>query len=246
MKAAFKAVAAGSFTKVEILVATAVLCLLCVMLAGIVNNTSNAWRGQEGRQEGLREATAALAVIARDVRNAVVSTNAAWFYSSPTNVAFLSCLPQNAQEPGALGDICIVGYSLEWGKANPQDAGESNRMALYRYVRFSGATYATLLSGSGAITDVFAGPDGTNTVREVLARNVSRMSCAAYSTNAAGGPAPFALPDAFPPILDFSISTLNEGTAAKLSTPAQWTATNSPLVRQNEETYSLRVRPGRS
>jgi hypothetical protein len=106
-----------------------------------------------------------------------------------------------------------------------------------------------MLPGSGTVDAVFDSPDGTNTVREVLARNVAAISCTAYSiTTNTGAPVAFvsSSTNAFPAILDFSITTLNEATAAKLSTQQQWTDTNSPLIRQGAETYSLRVRPGRS
>lgn len=249
MSLGFHAAVARSFSLVEILVATAVLSILCLVLVEIVDNTSRAWRGQEAKQEGLREAAAAFNVITRDLRNAVVSTNAAWFYSSPTNVAFLASLPKNAQDSSELSDICVVGYGLEWGAANSADAHERNRMALYRYVRFSNATYSTVLTGGKTLDDVFASPDGTNTVREVLARNVPQFSWNAYSLDVSNTPIAYLPADgtnAFPRILDFTISTLNEAVAAKLTARAQWTDTNSPLIRQNRETYNLRVRPGGS
>ncbi len=249
MSPGLPAIATRSFTIIEILVATAVLSLLCLMLVGIVGNTSRAWRGQEAKQEGLREASAAFNVITRDMRNAVVSTNASWFYSSPTNVAFLASLPQNAQDSTELSDICVVGYSLEWGTADSSDPHERNRMALYRYVRFSNATYATVLTGGKTLDDVFSNPDGTTTVREILARNVPQFSWTAYSLDVSNAPIAYAGSNgtnAFPRILDFTISTLNEAVAAKLTSQAQWIDTNSPLIRQNQETYSLRVRSGGS
>jgi prepilin-type N-terminal cleavage/methylation domain-containing protein len=234
-----------AFSLIELLVALTVLCLLCALLFSIVSNATKLWRDQEGREESFREARAALNFISRDIGNALDTKNQGWFYSSSNQMAFLASLPAGAQSEGRnQSDICAIGYSLEWGKANPNDPSEKECMALYRYVRFSNPTYADNVLPAAGVKTVFDNPDGQDTVRELLARNVSRMSFVPYSTNDSGVPVPYAptTSSSMPDFVGLSISTINERTAAQLGTnQTEWRNTNSLLLKQNEQSFSLVV-----
>jgi len=236
----------GAFSLIELMVAMAVFSLLCVLLFSVVTDATRLWRAQEAQEESFREARAALNFLSRDLAGAKISTNQQWFYSSTNRFAFLTTLPSSSQLLNKdRSDICAVGYSLEWGKANPFDADEKERLSVYRYVRFSDPTHDSLiLNPSAAIETVFDLPDGTNTVRELLARNIPSFSCDFYTTDTNGVPERHIPGDITPPdIFRISISVINEGTAAQLSEKAQWLNTNTPLIRQSERTFVLRVRP---
>ncbi len=172
----------ASFTLVEMLVGMAVFSLLMLILFAMMSSATKLWRDQSSREDGFREARAAMNILSRDISGALVSPNVNWFYLSTNRLAFLTTLPDAAQVSGAdHGDICAVGYSLEWNTIPPGDAAEKNGMALYRYVRFSDPTYTTIVSGTDPIETVFDNPDGTNTVRELLARNVAQITFAPSS-----------------------------------------------------------------
>ena len=232
-----------AFSLVELLVAMAVFGLLCLLLFSIVGRATALWRDQEKKQEGFREARAALSIFSRDLQNAIVSTNSSWFHASSNRIAFLAALPATAQAAGHdRGDICVVGYSLEWGRVNPDDPGEVPSLSLYRYVRFSDPTYATILSGSNPVESVFDGVDGSQTVRDLLARNITAMSCRVYATNESGQPVAYAASGALPDIFSLSVSAIDGKTAGRLATQQQWHETNSALIRQSEQTFSLVLR----
>lgn len=232
----------ASFTLVEMLVAMAVFSLLILLLFSIMSNASWLWRQQSAKEEGFREARAALDTLSRDMSTALRSTNVAWFYSSASQLAFLTTLPDAAQGvSNDHGDICAVGYSLEWS-TNDASSTQTN-MSLYRYVRFSDPTYTTIINGADSVDDIFENPPGTSTVRELIARNVSQFSVDFYTNDASGAPVRLSNPSVLPNLLNVSITTLNDNTAKLLPTEAQWKNTNSVLIQQNAESFTLRVRP---
>lgn len=231
-----------SFTLVEMLVALAIFSVLVLLIFQIMSDATTIWRTQTAKEQNFEEARSALNTIARDVNSAVISTNAAWFYSAPNQVAFLTTLPADAQNTNIDGgDICAVGYSLEYGTNDV--SGIQTNMSLYRYLRFSNPTYSTIVNGGANVDDVFFQPDGTNTVRELIARDIAQVSFVAYNTNSAGVLAVTEFPTTLPPMLDISLVALNDKAAATLTTLAQWENTNSAVFRQNEESFTLRVRP---
>lgn len=234
----------ASFTLLEMLVATAVFSMMSVLLFSIINDATKLWRDQQSREDGFREARAALNFLSRDIQASLISTNPNWFYTTSNRVAFLTTLPSNSQGTGLdRGDICAVGYSLEWGKMNTNSVSEKSRMSLYRYVRFSDPTYSTFVRVSSPIQTLFDNPDGTNTVRELLAANVSGVAFKFYKTNSAGIPQTYTGGAGTPAIFDIVITVLNDKTAKQLNTQADWANTNSPVVRQNLQSFALRVRP---
>ncbi len=240
----------ASFTLVEMLVSVAIFSLLVLLLFGLMGGASKLWRRQTAEEESFREARSALNVLSRDMYGAVTSTNTYWFYCNGTNqLAFLTTLPNTAQgSTVALGDICAVGYSLEYSTNDA--SGYQTNMSLYRYVCFSTPTHNNyLLAPTYPIENIFVNPDGVNTVRQLIARDIPQVSFVAYTNDSTG--TPWIVPTSELPSLgllsnmaiNVGITALNDRTAVQLTTQAQWQNTNSPSILQNEELFTLRVRP---
>jgi len=233
----------ASFTLIEVLVSMAVFSLLMLLIFSIMKDSTELWRQQSSADGSFREARAALNTLSRDMSAALVSTNAAWFYSNGTNeLAFLTTLPDSAQGSSVNhGDICAVGYSLEWGTNDA--SGVQTNMSLYRYIRFSDPTYATNIVQGLPVEDIFSNPDGVCTVRELIARNISQVSFTTYTNDATG--VPWISNQGFLSnmMINVVVTALNDRTAAILTSRSQWMDTNSTIVKQNQESFVLRVRP---
>jgi prepilin-type N-terminal cleavage/methylation domain-containing protein len=227
-----------AFSLIEVLVATAILSLLSVILLGIVDSATRLWREDARREDGFREARATLNVFSRDVRNFVPTTNTDWFFADTNRFAFLSSLPKAAQREDDQSDVCVVGYSLEWGKTDPRDAAEG--YALYRYVRFSRPTFQDTLQAASQVSDVFDQVDGSSTVREVLARNVTSVAYTLFSTNSAGDLVDFVQTQTnpTPDLCELAVSTIGETHAVRLTTPDAW---RKPDVKRMAQTFRLRM-----
>jgi type II secretory pathway pseudopilin PulG len=231
-----------SFTLVEMLVGIAVFSLLVLLLFSIMNNATGLWRQQSSKEEDFREARSVLRFLSKEAYAAPITTNANWFSYSTTNLAFITALPDTAQSTNYNnGDLCAVGYSWEWG-ANDASGVQTN-MSLYRYVSFSGSTYTNVILNGGAVGNIFNNPDGNNTVRELVARNVSQFTVTCYTNDVNGTPWVCPSPVGMPNMLNVTVSTLNDRAATVLTTQAQWANTNTAFIQQNQETFTLRVRP---
>jgi len=232
----------ASFTLVELLVSIAVFSILVLLLFSIMEGSTKLWRQQSSEEAGSREARAALNTLSRDMRGAVVSTNTDWFYSNGTNqLAFLTTLPDAAQGTAVdRGDICAVGYSLEWGVNDA--SGTQTNMSLYRYVSFSDPTYANIIQGGNPVESIFINPDGTNTVRELIARDIPQVSFVSYTNDASGVSWVCSSPTTLPNMINVIVTTLNDKAVPLLTTQAQWVNTNSTIIQQNEQSFALRVR----
>ena len=180
----------ASFTLVEMLVSIAVFSLIVLLLFTLMSSATKLWRQQTGEEESYREARSALNALSHDMNGALTSTNAGWFYSNGTNqLAFLTTLPNTAQNTNvAPGDICAVGYSLEWSTNDA--SGYQTNMSLYRYISFSGSTYTNFLINANPVQNIFSSVDGVNTVRTLIARDIPQVSFASYTNNPLGVPAP--------------------------------------------------------
>jgi type II secretory pathway pseudopilin PulG len=227
---------------VEMLVGIAVFSLLVLLLFSIMNNATGLWRQQSSKEEDFREARSVLRFLSKEVYAAPITTNANWFSYSSTNLAFITALPDTAQSAAYnKGDLCAVGYSWEWG-ANDASGVQTN-MSLYRYVTFSTPTYYTNIVNGVSVSTMFNTYDGINTVRELVARNVSQFSVTCYTNDANGTPWVCPNPTGMPNMLNVTVSTLNDRAATVLTTRAQWANTNTPFIQQNQESFTLRVRP---
>jgi GxxExxY protein len=179
----------SAFSILELLVAVSVLSILLVVLLNIVQGATSLWRGSENKVEAYREARAALQVISSDLRNTLASTNTNFFrtnisgYPNPTNLTFLATLPLSSQNTNSLGDVCTVGYFLNYDNKSsvPGTSGRQSRN-LYRYFVESNETFANLTANSTTpLTTSF----DTNHC-EILARNVVSFNATYFVTNSPG------------------------------------------------------------
>jgi type II secretory pathway pseudopilin PulG len=234
----------ASFTLVEMLVSIAVFSLIVVLLAAIISGAAKLWRNQSSEEASFREARAALYALSHDLNGAIQSTNPNWFYTDgTTQLAFLTTLPDFAQASVNKSTICAVGYSLEWGQND--SSGVQNNWSLYRYVSFSDYTYTTYISGTSPVQNIFINPDGVNTVRELVARDIPTVSFVAYTNDATGvawinTASPVTV---LPNMINVTITTLNDRAVPILTGKTQWQNAALPIVQQNEESFALRVRP---
>lgn len=234
-----------AFTMLELLVATAILALMSVLLFSMVNHATKLWRQQTAEEDGFREARGALAMYTRDLNNSVAGESTNWFFQDTNmgRVAFVTSLPFSAQRTNQdRADLCIVGYSLEWGKVNPADNNAKEGLSLYRYLSFSEPTFTQALLAGQSVSNVFQSNSGV--VREVLARNVNRVAYSFYSTNDMGELAEFVPSEQSlrPDVVEVALSLLNDAAAARLASQADWTNTNLAAVRENERTFIMRFR----
>ena len=170
----------AAFTILEVLVAVAVLGLLLVLLLNILQSATALWRGVENRAETYREARAAMQVISRDLNNFLPSTNTSHFIFSTNQLAFLAVMPRDSQLDTSLGDVCAVGYLIEYGNKSPV-AGDTGRQSynLYRYFVESNDTFTALTSSTTPFSDFNA---STGPV-EILARNITSFKVNYFDTN---------------------------------------------------------------
>ena len=145
-----------SFTLAEMLVAIAVLSLLVLVLAGILNATGQAWLSAESGNDSFREARAALFVMRHDLQNAHISLYTPMVINDNslpvdgvtptpgTNIFFFATMPQSAQQTSDdtqnTGDLCQIGYYV----AFTEDANGASSSKLYRYFRPSAYAYTNI------------------------------------------------------------------------------------------------------
>jgi type II secretory pathway pseudopilin PulG len=233
----------ASFTLVEMLVGVTIFSLLALMLFSITVAATTLWEQESAKEEGFREARAALTTLSQDLSGAVITTNTAWFYSNTNTVpqlAFLTTLPDGDQPTGLNNsDICAVGYSLEYTTNDAGSAAEN--VSLYRYVGFSGWTYTNVISGGGSVSDIFSDVDNTNVVKNLIARNVTQFTFTGYTNDPTGALLP-ENPAILPEIIDLSLTAVNERVAQQLTSQAMWQNSSNSVILRNQETFNLRAR----
>lgn len=119
---------ASAFTLVELLVATAVLGVLIVMLAQVMNMVSDAWSGGAGRAERQQNGRALVDFIGRELRAAALPIDAKSNGVVP-DLQFVvnpSAVPEKYRQPHALfwqapiatdtskGSMAEIGYFVRW------------------------------------------------------------------------------------------------------------------------------------
>jgi prepilin-type N-terminal cleavage/methylation domain-containing protein len=118
----------SGFTIVEMLVATAVLCLLVVLLFQIANQTSSTWILNEGQIERRENGRAILSSITAEMQGALLSSAGRSDLQFIVNPSHLAADRKNNsavfwQAPIAtdrrLGDIAEVGYFVKWDISAP-------------------------------------------------------------------------------------------------------------------------------
>ncbi len=247
----------SAFSLLELLVAVSVLSILLVILLNIVQGATNLWRTSENKVEAYREARAALQVMSSDLRNALASTNTAFFrtnisdYPSATNLAFLTTLPISSQNPASLSDVCTVGYFLAYDNKSPV-AGATGRQSynLYRYFVESNETFAKLTDPSGptGVLDL-----DSDFPPEILARNVVSFNATYSVTNASGGFDPWtqSVTTPMPNIVEITITAVNNERTMRFSArsaSSEWDEFSQPDndidladYRKNTKTFTTRI-----
>jgi len=240
-----------SFTLVEMLVGAAVFSILILLLFTILSMASQLWLAQTGKEDSFRETRAALNMMSRDLNAAITATNQDWYYSNTNSapnatnqLAFLTTLPDASQPSGVdKGDICAVGYSLEY-TTNDASSTELN-MSLYRYVGFSDWTYNNIVNTNGptgaqSVSVIFTSVDNVNVVKSLIARDVYQFNFTGYTTNSTGALVP-PTDAGLPAIMDISLAAVNEQVAKHLTSQQAWQSSNT-MIEANQETFNLRVR----
>jgi|GEM_PF-1788807 len=165
----------AAFTLVEMMVALAVTGVLTVMMLQMFSDSSTIWKTEDDRLDTFREARAALQIMARDFTSAMPLPNAtavgitenfpalALRDLQKRSVAglskeyYTSAYMLTATPNGGLGDLCAVGYRLEWepsidpqdsaaagGSATPSPPPPRTAFALLRQMSQSNTTFARL------------------------------------------------------------------------------------------------------
>ena len=244
----------SAFSILELLVAVSVLSILLVVLLNIVQGATSLWRGSENKVEAYREARAALQVISSDLRNTLASTNTNFFrtnisgYPNPTNLTFLATLPLSSQNTNSLGDVCTVGYYLNYENKSSVP-GTSGRQSynLYRYFVESNETFANLTANSTTpLTTSF----DTNHC-EILARNVVSFNATYSVTNSSGNFTTWTTQNAtypMPNLVEITITAVNNERTMRFGArgaSGEWdtfsaNATSSDY-QKNTKTFTTRI-----
>lgn len=262
----------AAHTLIELLVATAVLTLLGTLLLRMVDGATGLWRDAAADADRLREARAALDLIARDLQTAygcvaghglpglvlegvgtpraegatgAGSTEAAALF-------FLGLAPGSARQPERAGDLCAFGYYLAFtadGGDRGFAAGGSRK--LYRRLVDGPTTLArcqAVLAGTLTWDDLFwptRADDGGSRPDPVLARNVAAFAALPLVAAADGNlvPAGAWAGDQWPAAVELRLTALAADAAAKLPDEAAWDDANLPIIRQRSRTFRVRVAP---
>lgn len=174
------------------------------------------------------------------------ATNETW----GGRVFFLTMLSAAAQDPAAnKSDLCAVGYYLAYTRDrtafSPSGTGAGNSSyKIYRHSRSSNATFAALLASAtpNAIFQPSLAPGGD----EILARNITRFEVRLFRRKLAGGleqvtPASAWPASETPAMVELAITAINDETAAKLATRAQWEDPTSARMIENAQRFSTRI-----
>jgi prepilin-type N-terminal cleavage/methylation domain-containing protein len=107
----------AAFTLVELLVSSAILGIMMAVLLSSMASGLSLWRVTEGKIAADREGRSGHLLLAQDLANAFVPTNASlWpqIKSNGSNLGFLVTRPADYQNAsgGDVGDICYVDYSV--------------------------------------------------------------------------------------------------------------------------------------
>lgn len=171
-----------SFTLVELMAAMAVLSLLMVALVGMLDQAMRGWRQAQKGIDGRREARAALQMLQRDLGGLVIRPGRGFFETNDkknSQLYFLTTLPSAAQTNTAVGDVCGVGYFVEWDPS--LNEGRGSRV-LRRYQQEAAQQYLRLQTAPASNaprTDLFPS-NGPGITIETLAQNVSHFRVEIY------------------------------------------------------------------
>jgi len=169
------------FTLLEVLVSTSILLALLVLLLGACEGGLRFWNHAERRRAPIREAGAALRLIAHDLRSAVITADPASLLirreqSGGESLFFLVSHSSDHRPEGTVGDLCATGYFL----APSRDRQEERD--LYRFHASGDEVLEALRLGK--LEDLYANASPGSTNTELLARHVASLDIRAIDAGA--------------------------------------------------------------
>jgi len=217
------------FTLLEVLLASTILGILLVLLLFLGNGALRLWRDGEQRRDSLREARAALQILAEDLHSAVITTNPeSLLIDQGTNeeggdvsrLFFLVSHPADRRDSKSHGDLCATGYFLA---KDPHGIGCRN---LYRF-HVSGDRVATAVE-ENHLGSLYSGAAPTNeATTELLAHNIVGLEIK--------GLPEYSKP---PEALEITLSAINGTTERLLSTDPGAKERNQRLLNTHLQRYS--------
>ena len=172
---------ATGFSLLELLVSMTILIALLTLLFGVSEGAARFWNRAEQRRAPLREAGAALHLIERDLRGAVITSDPETLRilmepspESGDSLFFLVCHCGKEREGPDCGGLCATGFFTACAPG-----GQPGRN-LYRYHASGTRVLEALRSGSLGRLYSSASVGSTNT--ELLARHVERLDCRPLKT----------------------------------------------------------------
>ena len=148
----------SAFTLIEIMVASVIMVILTGLVIQITSEVLKVWNRSSGKLSANAEVRIALEFLTQDLETAVLRNNdKQWFrveapidpggpYTDQT-VALKLFSPALDRDQSAAGDICAVGYQLDYGPA--YQGAEDNVYALYRKIVNPEVTFNSVMGSSG-------------------------------------------------------------------------------------------------
>jgi prepilin-type N-terminal cleavage/methylation domain-containing protein len=190
-----------AFTLIEIMVATVIMVVLVGLVIQITSEVLKVWTRSSGKLSANAEARIAMDIITQDLETAVFRNNGKqWLrVEAPLDpggpftdqtVALKLFSPALDRDQSVPGDICAIGYELNFG---PAYSGASDSVyALYRKIVDPKITFDNLMGSSGdAKQDSLTGGEWNNIVDEpnrsnYLAGNILEFKVFLYVDDGTG------------------------------------------------------------
>lgn len=193
----------SAFTLIEIMVATVIMIILVGLVIQITSEVLKVWNRSSGKLAANAEARIALDLITQDLETAVFRSNGKqWLrvdapaasggqYGNQT-VALKLFSPALDRDQSLPGDLCAIGYHLEYGPA--YDGASDNVYALYRMLKSPEVTFVEYMGSKGetvqdSLTGASPGWDKADIVVEsnYLAGNIIDFKVLLYVEDTATG-----------------------------------------------------------
>ena len=148
----------SAFTLIEIMVASVIMVILTGLVIQITSEVLKVWNRSSGKLSANAEVRIALEFLTQDLETAVLrNNNKQWLrveapidpggpYTDQT-VALKLFSPALDRDQSVSGDICAVGYRLDYGPA--YEGAEDNVYALYRKIVNPEVTFNSVMGSSG-------------------------------------------------------------------------------------------------